>query len=136
MLKKRIGKLDKQSSVYETKAWGKTDQRNFLNQILSFDTALDASSCLKIAQDIELERHRTREIHWGPRTLDIDILFFNQEIINLKTLIIPHPLLTERRFVLLPLSEIYPDLVHPVSGKNIKHLLTVCKDNSKLVRYK
>lgn len=136
MLEKRIGKLLKKSAIYETKAWGKTDQRDFLNQVVSFETDQDVESCLKILQEIEIERLRTRKTHWGPRTLDIDILFYNQEIIETKKLIIPHPFLSERRFVLLPLSEIYPDWVHPVSGKKIKHLLTVCKDNSKLVRYK
>lgn len=136
MLEKRVGKLQKASEVYETQAWGNTDQRNFLNQVLSFETELSAAKCLVVLQAIEHERLRVREKHWGPRTLDIDILFFNQEIIETKNLIIPHPLLSARRFVLLPLSEIYPDMQHPALGKSIKELLTACKDKTKLISYK
>lgn len=136
MLEKRIGKVVSKSSIYQSEAWGLEAQRDFLNQVIIIQTKLSATECLEILQDIENQRFRARKIHWGPRTLDIDILFFNQEIINSQTLIIPHPFLQNRLFVLLPLSEIFPDFVHPISGYSIKQLLTKCTDHSKVTRYK
>lgn len=136
MLEKRVGKIISKSKLYESEAWGLEAQRNFLNQIIVIETKLEAEQCLEILQSIEEERFRERKTRWGPRTLDIDILFFNQEVINSQSLIIPHPHLTNRLFVLLPLSEIMPDFVHPISGYSMKQLLTKCTDNSKVTLYK
>jgi len=132
----RIGEIINISSVYESKAWGETNQQDFLNQVIHVETKLTAIECLDIIQLIEKERLRERKKHWGPRTLDIDILFFNNEIINSKRLIIPHAFIAERLFVLLPLSEILETFIHPVLGKEIKHLLTECKDESEIKLYK
>ena len=135
MLEKRIGKVVSKSDVYISEAWGETEQRDFLNQVIEVETELGAIECLDIIQNIEKERLRTRKKHWGPRTLDIDILFYNQEKINSHRLIIPHPFLAKRLFVLLPLSEILPDFIHPVSKKSISTLLSNCEDKSKLTKY-
>ena len=136
MLEKRIGNIVSKSSIYESQAWGLEAQRDFLNQVIVIETEQSAVQCLETLQDIEKQRFRERKQHWGPRTLDIDILFFNLEIINSQSLIIPHQFLANRLFVLLPLSEIFPDLIHPISGFSIKQLLTKCTDNSKVTRYK
>ena len=130
-----IGKIIQKSSIYESKAWGKTNQSNFLNQVLQAETNFDAFECLNLLQKIEKERHRKRKEHWGPRTLDIDILFFNDEIISSPHLTIPHPFIEKRKFVLLPLSEILSDFVHPILQKNIKLLLKNCKDKTHIELY-
>ena len=97
---------------------------------------LDPFECLKIIQEIEKERDRKREIHWGPRTLDIDILFYNQEIINTHQLIIPHPFIEKRLFVLLPLSEILAEYHHPILNDRILNILAHCEDKTNVVLYK
>ncbi len=132
----RVGVVTAVSSVYESKAWGETDQQDFLNQVLSIETNLSAIEVLDVIQVIEKERLRKRKKHWGPRTLDIDILFFNNEIINSQRLVIPHEFIAERLFVLLPLSEIIGDYKHPVLNKTIKQILTDCKDVSEIQLYK
>ena len=131
----KIGEISKISSVYKSKAWGKTKQEDFLNQVIEVRTNFNALKCLNIIQKIETDRFRVRNEHWGPRTLDIDILFFNNEIINLPNLIIPHPFIEKRIFVLLPLSEILSKSVHPISQKTIKELLTNCKDETHIELY-
>lgn len=135
-LSNKIGKILNKSKIYESKAWGKTNQADFLNQILKIETKKTAFECLKTLQKIEVNRQRIRKEHWGPRTLDIDILFFNDEIINTKNLKIPHPFLEKRKFVLLPLGEIFNDYIHPVLQKDIGELLTNCKDKTHIELYK
>lgn len=130
-----IGEIKAISSIYESKAWGNEQQKDFLNQVIIVQTQLDAKSCLAITQTIENQRKRTRTIHWGPRTLDIDILFYNQEIINTHQLIIPHLYIEKRLFVLVPLCEIYAEGIHPVLLQKMKTLLTNCEDNTAVVRY-
>ncbi|MFT4644134.1 MAG: 2-amino-4-hydroxy-6-hydroxymethyldihydropteridine diphosphokinase [Planctomycetota bacterium] len=132
----RIGEIIDYSSIYESEAWGNTDQQNFLNQIIVVSTKLTSLECLIALQEIENERDRIREIHWGPRTLDIDILFYDQEIINTHKLIIPHPFIEKRLFVLLPLSEILSEYIHPVLNKNITEILNQNTDKSKVILYK
>lgn len=122
-----IGKIIKQSSVLETKAWGKTDQPDFLNQVVLIETKLSPQELLKECQKIETELGRIRVEKWGARTLDIDLLFYDKLILNTLKLKIPHPLLPERLFVLEPLAEIAPDLIHPLLKKNIKTLLQAKK---------
>ncbi len=131
-----IGEVILISNIYETEAWGNTQQQDFLNQVINVHTYLSAIECLDIIQIIEKNRNRTRGIHWGPRTLDIDILFFNHEIINTHRLVIPHKFIAKRLFVLLPLSEILSELIHPVSCKSIKQLLTECTDKSAIAKFK
>lgn len=98
------------SSFYETAAWGKTDQDDFLNICCQLKTELAAQQLLIECQQIEKDLHRVRHEHWGPRTIDIDILLYGSEHIATESLKVPHPYMTERAFVLVPLFEIAPSL--------------------------
>ena len=102
----QIGSVLKESTVHETKPWGKTDQPNFLNMVIKIETKLTPQQLLEKCLSIENEIGRVREEKWGPRLIDIDILYYNNEIINEENLIIPHPFIQEREFVLKPLNEI------------------------------
>ncbi|HEX8461629.1 MAG TPA: 2-amino-4-hydroxy-6-hydroxymethyldihydropteridine diphosphokinase [Segetibacter sp.] len=134
-IEKQAGKIIKKSALYETAAWGKTDQSSFLNQVLGISTTLSATDLLATLLAIELELGRQRYEKMGPRTIDIDILFYNNDCINTKNLKVPHPQIAFRRFVLTPLNEIAPHFVHPVSGKTIKELLLECPDNLEVIKY-
>ncbi len=128
-LESRIGAIIDASSIYETAAWGVEDQPAFLNQALLLTTNLQALDCLEITQSIEQELGRIRIKKWGERVIDIDLIYFNQDIIDLPTLRIPHPFIAERRFVLAPLVEIAPDYIHPLYKKNNVYLLDKCTDD-------
>ncbi|HVW63085.1 MAG TPA: 2-amino-4-hydroxy-6-hydroxymethyldihydropteridine diphosphokinase [Puia sp.] len=118
----------RQSSVYETAAWGKTDQPAFLNQALMLETSLDGPTLMRRMLTIEEQMGRVRTERYGARTIDIDMLFFNSAIIRLPELTIPHPEVARRRFALVPMDEIAPDYVHPLLGKTIHELLDQCPD--------
>jgi 2-amino-4-hydroxy-6-hydroxymethyldihydropteridine diphosphokinase len=122
------GKIIKESSIYETAAWGKTDQPNFLNQAILIETTFAANELMKKILLIEEKLGRTRNEKYGARTIDIDILFFNSEIINEPKIIIPHPEIQNRRFALEPMNEIAAEFIHPVLHKNINTLLKECAD--------
>ncbi|HVU85227.1 MAG TPA: 2-amino-4-hydroxy-6-hydroxymethyldihydropteridine diphosphokinase [Puia sp.] len=122
------GVIEQVSSVYQTAAWGKTDQADFLNQALLINTTLGPEELLRANLLIEEKMGRIRTGKNAPRIIDIDILFFNREIISTPDLLIPHPRIPDRRFVLVPLNEIAADFIHPVSGKSIRELLRECKD--------
>jgi 2-amino-4-hydroxy-6-hydroxymethyldihydropteridine diphosphokinase len=122
------GRVIQQSAVYETAAWGKTDQQAFLNQALLIQTDLTPHQLLKHALEAEALLGRVRKEKYGPRLIDIDILFFNNDIIRETALIIPHPEVQNRRFALAPLAEIAPKLLHPVLHKTISQLLDECPD--------
>lgn len=128
MLGSQHGKILQTSAVYETAAWGKEDQPDFLNMAVCIETILTPAELLQGIQHIEKELGRQREVKWGQRTLDIDILFFNDTVIRQPDLIVPHPFMQERRFALAPLNEIAPRLLHPVFGKTIQQLLEECPD--------
>ena len=128
-IEKACGSILQQSAVYETAAWGKTDQPAFLNQALLVETGLDAPSCMKVLLAIEEQMGRERTEKYAPRIIDIDILFFNNEIIDLPHVTIPHPEIQNRRFVLQPMDEIAPAYMHPVLNKTIHALLLACKDS-------
>jgi 2-amino-4-hydroxy-6-hydroxymethyldihydropteridine diphosphokinase len=114
--------LLKTSSIIETEPYGKTDQPFFLNCVMKIDTTLSAQKLLRLCLKTETNLGRIRNEKWGPRTIDIDILFYGTEIIEENDLIIPHPGIQERKFVLASLAELCPDLVHPVLNKRIKEL--------------
>ncbi|MBS1783438.1 MAG: 2-amino-4-hydroxy-6-hydroxymethyldihydropteridine diphosphokinase [Bacteroidetes bacterium] len=120
--------IDKQSSVYETAAWGLESQSDFLNMVIEIKTQLSATELLIEIQKLETELERQRTIVWGPRTLDIDILFYNNDIIQSPHLVIPHPYIQDRRFTLEPLSEIAPNLKHPILKETVQQLLNHCND--------
>jgi 2-amino-4-hydroxy-6-hydroxymethyldihydropteridine diphosphokinase len=130
MLKKHLGEPKLQSSVYETQSWGNVDKNDYLNQIVVFETALNPSELLAIGQLVESKLGRNREEKWGDRTMDVDILYYGNQIIRSSTLDVPHPLISERRFVLEPLTEILPDFTHPVINMSNRRLLELCDDNS------
>jgi 2-amino-4-hydroxy-6-hydroxymethyldihydropteridine diphosphokinase len=106
----------KVSSIYETAPVGYTEQADFLNLVLRVETSLDPYELLAACQDIENGLGRVREIRWGPRTVDLDILLFNNDNIEAENLLVPHPRMGERAFVLVPLLEIAPTIGHPVTG--------------------
>lgn len=116
-------KVTKQSSIYETAPIGYTDQPNFLNLCLEIETELSPQQLLKHCLDIEQQLHRVREIRWGPRTLDIDILLYSDNIIETDNLSIPHPRMQERAFVLLPLNDIASDKKDPRLNQKIHDLV-------------
>jgi len=129
LINEQCGSLTRSSSIYETEAWGKTDQPPFLNQALEISTALNARQLIRKILKIEKEMGRIREEKLGPRIIDIDIILFENEIHDLRFLKIPHPEMQNRRFVLVPLAEINPTLQHPVLKKTVAELLEECPDN-------
>jgi 2-amino-4-hydroxy-6-hydroxymethyldihydropteridine diphosphokinase len=127
-IKHNIGPVVAASGIYETAAWGKTDQAAFLNQALEIDTPLTAQELLNALLSIETQMGRLRQEKFGARIIDIDILLYNNSILHEAALTVPHPELTNRRFALTPLMEIAKDVIHPVSGKTIYSLLKECPD--------
>lgn len=122
MIKSEYTTINKESKIYKTKPWGFVMQDDFLNQVIEIETFFESFSLLKEIQKIENKLARERKIHWGPRTIDIDILFFDDEKIYTDDLIIPHPYIEKRAFVLKPLKEIAPFFIHPVLNRSISDL--------------
>jgi len=118
--------VNRVSSIYETAPVGYVNQGPFLNMVAEIETSLNPLDLLEQTLRIENTLDRKREIHWGPRTIDVDILLYNQEIIHEKNLIIPHPRMMERAFVLIPLVEIAPELSVPGKDIKMKDLLSSC----------
>ena len=114
------------SHVYETPPWGYEDQSKFLNQVVKVNTYLEPEPLLKHIKRLEVMLGRKASFQYGPRLIDIDILFYDDLVLDTPSLVIPHPRLHERGFVLLPLTDIAPDLVHPVLKKSIRELLASC----------
>lgn len=126
--------LDAVSSIYETDPVGYLDQPAFLNAVFSVRAALEPQDLLRAMQRIETDHHRQRCIHWGPRTLDLDLLLYGTIQLTSGDLLLPHPRLTERAFVLAPLGEIAPALRHPVTGKPFAASLRELGDYTKVRR--
>lgn len=127
-IRQHCGNILHVSAIYETAAWGNTDQSPFLNQVVIISTGLDPVTLLGTLLDIETSLGRKRIEKYDPRTIDIDILYYENEIIDIDSLTIPHPKISERRFVLTPLAEIAPELVDPVHKQTIQALLDLCLD--------
>jgi 2-amino-4-hydroxy-6-hydroxymethyldihydropteridine diphosphokinase len=123
-----IGKIIKASSIYETAAWGITEQPKFLNQVVLLKTKLQPEKLMRLILSIENKMGRIRSQKNASRIIDIDILFFNDEIINQSNLTIPHPQIQNRRFALVPLNEIASGFIHPVFKQSIKNLLSTTND--------
>ena len=129
------GKVTNQSSVYETAAWGPVSQPDYLNQVLEVETPLNPHDLMQHLLKIEKHLGRHREERYGARTIDIDILFFNNLTVDEDNLIIPHPRLYTRRFVLAPLNEIASTLVHPILQQTVNELLEQCTDPLDVKKY-
>ena len=130
-----IGTLVRHSGLYATAAWGNTHQPDFLNQVILVETTLSAAETLQQILTIEYKMGRVRTLKNAPRIIDIDILFFNKEIINEMNLAVPHPEIQNRRFVLVPLNEIAPNLKHPLLSKSIHQLLINCPDHLEVKKF-
>lgn len=111
------------SSIYDTDPVGYEDQDVFMNLIAEIKTTLEAEELLTVCQSVEQQLKRVRIIRWGPRTMDLDIIFYGEEVIQTETLLVPHPRMHERGFVLVPLNEIAPTAKHAALGKTVDELL-------------
>ncbi len=135
LISEQCGIINKRSSIYETAAWGKTEQPSFLNQAFEVFTSLNAKQLIRRILKIEKSMGRIRKEKYGPRIIDIDILFFNDEQYNLPFLKVPHPEIQNRRFALLPLAEFASDILHPVFKKTVSELLKDCPDQLDIKKY-
>jgi 2-amino-4-hydroxy-6-hydroxymethyldihydropteridine diphosphokinase len=133
-IENRIGLILQKSSVYATQAWGIEDQPEFLNQALAVHTPLQPAELMDSILHLEKDLGRIRTQKWNERIIDIDILLYEDKIIDTPTLSIPHPQMVFRRFALTPLQEIAADYVHPRSGKTIGTLLQECADPLRVLR--
>jgi len=128
LISQQVGEIVKVSALYQTAAWGNTDQPDFLNQAIIVKTPFTPKMLLNKCLYIEKQLGRRRDIPWGPRTIDIDILLYNDAIIDKEALHIPHPHMQNRRFVLQPLADIAPNYRHPQHSISLKKLLVACPD--------
>jgi len=131
-IENRLSPIIMASSVYKTAAWGKVNQADFYNQVVAIKSSLTPEEILTITLDIEMQMGRERIEKWAERVIDIDILFYGNDIIDNPNLKVPHPYLHVRRFTLIPLQEILPQFVHPVFNKTIDTLLDNCSDIGKV----
>ena len=131
MIGRRIGRIVSQSAVYQSEPWGFNAEQMFLNQVVVAETELEPHAVLELCLQIEAELGRTRSGNgYEPRTIDIDIVFFGQQIVNQPDLQVPHPLMHRRNFVLRPLCDVAADFVHPVFGLTVKQLAAICDDKA------
>jgi len=132
-INENIGRVVRTSSVYETQPWGFNSEDQFLNMVAEVESELKPSGLLGRILMIESKMGRLRNgKEYASRLIDIDILFFEDKILDTKSLVIPHPKLHERKFVLVPLAEIAPDFIHPIFKKDVKTLLKECRDKGNI----
>ena len=129
LIEEKVGLVQQISKLYQTAAWGNTNQADFINVAASVSTPLSAIDCLNTLLQIETALGRIRTEKWGARTIDIDILYFNEDIIQTSNLTVPHPELRNRKFVLVPLCEIAPTYIHPVLKLSNSELMTQLNDD-------
>ncbi len=134
-IEKQIGPVNRRSGLYTTAAWGNTKQPHFLNQVIIVETTLTALETMQAILQIEKKMGRIRTLKNAPRIIDIDILFFNKDIIDLEQLTIPHPQIQNRRFVLVPLNQLSPNLRHVVLKKSVHQLLMHCPDKLNVKKF-
>jgi len=130
LIENKVGAILQHSSLYQTAAWGLKDQADFVNQVILVESAMPPYAILAEIQAIEKAFGRERTIAWGPRTLDLDILFIDQQIIQTTDLQVPHPYIQDRKFILIPMHEIAATYQHPLLKKSIAELLQETKDAS------
>ena len=135
LLLERVGMIVEKSKVYESTPWRVDGQENYLNQVIELSTKYSAERVLKIVLEIETELGRVRAEKWGERLIDIDIIFFNDEIIETSDLCVPHKHMHERNFVLEPLNEIASTFIHPKYNKTVAELLKDSKDIERVDEY-
>ena len=135
LLNSRAGKVLNISRIYESEPWGVKDQSYFLNQVIEIETHIDPIDLLNICKNIEYDMGRNPEIRWGKRVIDIDILYYQSRVINQKKLIIPHKLMHERKFVMIPLNDLNENHLHPILNITNKEILNNCIDSCKVKYY-
>jgi 2-amino-4-hydroxy-6-hydroxymethyldihydropteridine diphosphokinase len=135
LLEQLAGKPGAISSIYETEPWGCESDLNFYNLVIELFTPLGPLPLLEVIHEVEKKCGRERsQIRYAPRTLDIDILFYGESVIDYPELVVPHPNLQERQFVLVPLAEIAPQFVHPLLNKDMEQLVKACRDDKKIIQ--
>jgi 2-amino-4-hydroxy-6-hydroxymethyldihydropteridine diphosphokinase len=123
-----------ESHIYETPPWGFEDQPAFLNMVVKAETELEPEELLQYLKGLEAELGREQNFRWGPRLIDLDILFYDDLVLDTPLLVIPHPRLQERAFVLVPLMDVAPELIHPVIMKSVRELIAKV-DTQGIVRF-
>ncbi len=131
----KIGKITSKSSIYETEPWGLKDQPNFLNMAVEAKTHLTVVEVFNISKEIEKELGCPKQVKWGPRSIDIDILYYDHVIMDTEKLKLPHPQLYNRNFVLIPMMEIAGDYIDPIRNISIDEIYDVCSDQCEVFLY-
>ncbi len=135
ILQERDIRVVRKSPYYLSKAWGNQDQPDFINQVVEVATEYDASVLLSCLLATEREMGRVRTGKWQPRSIDLDLLFYHDEIFETPGIQVPHPRVQDRNFILTPMMDLKPDLVHPVLGKTIQELYLDCEDQLEVLMF-